>query len=71
MTAENARIILYGLLDGCPFTHEDDGCPIKEQRKLPDEQKRNWARSLPEEEVTSIVAQHEACFWKRMSLDKN
>ena len=65
MSVENARIILYGLLDSCPFTYDDD-CPIREQRRMPDEQKLDWARSLPEEEVTAIIEQHETCFWKRM-----
>jgi len=69
MNAENTRVILYGFLDGCPFTY-DDNCPIKEQRKMPEEQRRSWARNLSLEEINKIVEQHEKCFWQRMGLDK-
>jgi len=70
MSIENARIILYGLLDECPFYHEEN-CPIKDMRKEPDEKKKAWARSLPLETVNEIVEYHERCFWERMAKEKD
>ena len=61
MTAEDTRIILFGLLDGCPFEF-DENCPIKDIRRLPDKKKQAWARGLSLEEVDGIIAQQERCF---------
>lgn len=69
MSAENARVILFGLLDSCPFEY-DENCPIKDVRKQTEAKKHAWARSLSLKEVNEVVEQHERCFWERMEQDK-
>ena len=71
MSAENARIILYGLLDKCPFGVALDSCPLADMRQFPSEKKMKWARSLSPADVVEFVDEHERCFWNRMENDNN
>ena len=70
MSVENKRVILENLLDSCPFP-DDDNCPLRDMRSLPDEKKQAWTRSLVEEEVCEIIEQHERCFSRRQEIEND
>ena len=68
-SADRSRGLLFGLLANCIFSsgaHED--CPLWELRSsLSIEQKHEFVMGLSDEEVASILAQHDECYEKRLT----
>ena len=68
-SADRSRGLLFGLLANCIFSsgaHED--CPLWELHgSLSIEQKHEFVMGLSDEEVASILAQHDECYEKRLA----
>ena len=68
-SSDSSRALLFGLLVNCIFSNSAlEDCPLCELRKnLSIEKKHDYVMGLSEEEINSILAQHEECYEKRMS----
>jgi len=66
---DRPRALLFGLLVNCLFpTRTNESCPLWGLRKsLSIEEKHKYTMGLSNEEVNSILAQHEECYEKRLS----
>ena len=66
---DSSRALLFGLLTNCLFpTSTKEDCPVWELRhSLSIEKKFQYTMGLSDEEVISILAQHECCYEKRLS----
>ncbi|MFH1062010.1 MAG: hypothetical protein V1747_03895 [Candidatus Omnitrophota bacterium] len=65
MSGKSKKIILYGILDACPFVVEQD-CPLAQARKMDYGQKLAWASCLSDQEIDLIVDQHQRCYERRL-----
>jgi hypothetical protein len=65
---DSSRGLLFGLLVGCVFSEgAKESCPLSELRSsLSTEEKHGYVMGLSDEEVKSILVQHEECFEKRL-----
>ena len=65
---DRSRSLLFGLLVSCLFSEKaKDSCPLTQLRNsLSLEEKYDYVMGLSEEEVNSILEQHEECFEKRV-----
>jgi hypothetical protein len=63
------RGLLFGLLENCIFSAEaSESCPLSELRNsFSTEEKHGYVMGLSDEEVKSILVQHEECYEKRLS----
>ncbi len=68
-SSDKSRALLFGLLVNCLFpTSTKEDCPLWKLRdSLPIEKKYEYTMGLSDEEVKSILAQHECCYEKRLS----
>jgi hypothetical protein len=68
-SSDGSRALLFGLLANCLFpTSKKENCPLWELRNsLSIEKKHEYAMGLSDEEVKSILAQHECCYESRLS----
>jgi hypothetical protein len=66
---DSSRGLLFGLLANCIFsTAVEESCPLSELRiNLSIEEKHKYVMGLRDEEVKSILVQHEECYEKRLS----
>jgi hypothetical protein len=67
--SDKSRALLFGLLANCSFpTRTNEDCPLWELRNnLSIEEKHEYAMGLSDEEVKSILVQHEECYEKKLS----
>ena len=66
-----SRTLVLGLLVSCCFTECAEDCPLrKSHNDLSVEEKDEYAQGLSDEEIKSILVQHESCYEKRL-LDLN
>ena len=65
---DRSKTLLFGLLVNCTFSESvERDCPLRELRNnLSIENKHDYVMELSEEEVNSILVQHEECFEKRV-----
>ncbi len=63
------RGLLFGLLVNCILSAEaSESCPLSELRNgFSTEEKHGYVMGLSDEEVKSILVQHEECYEKRLS----
>jgi hypothetical protein len=68
-SSDKSRALLFGLLVNCLFpTNTKEDCPLWKLRdSLSIEKKHEYTMGLSDEEVKSILAQHECCYEKRLS----
>jgi hypothetical protein len=68
-SSDKSRALLFGLLVNCLFpTSTKEDCPLWKLRdSLSIEEKHEYTMGLSDEEVKSILAQHECCYEKRLS----
>jgi hypothetical protein len=68
-SSDSSRGLLFGLLANCIFsTGAKESCPLSELRiNLSIEEKHKYVMGLRDEEVKSILVQHEECYEKRLS----
>jgi len=68
-SSDRSRALLFGLLANCLFpTSKQEDCPLWELRNsLSIEKKHEYTMGLSDEEVKSILAQHEYCYENRLS----
>ena len=66
---DSSRGLLFGLLVNCIFSEgAKESCPLSELRSsLSTEEKHEYMMGLSDEEVKSILLQHEKCYEKRLS----
>ena len=66
---DSSRSLSFGLLVNCIFSDSaKESCPLSELRSsLSIEEKHEYAQGLSDEEIKSILAQHESCYEKRLS----
>ena len=66
---DSSRGLLFGLLANCIFSKgAGESCPLFELRSnLSIEEKHEYVMGLSNEEVTSILVQHEECYEERLS----
>jgi hypothetical protein len=66
---DRPRALLFGLLVNCLFpTKTNESCPLWRLRNsLSIEEKHKYTMGLSNEEVKSILVQHEECYEKRLS----
>ena len=66
---DRPRGLLFGLLVNCIFSEEaSESCPLSELRSsFSTEEKHGYVMGLSEEEVKSILVQHEECYGKMLS----
>ena len=66
---DSSRGLLFGLLVNCIFSAgAKESCPLTELRSsLSTEKKYEYVMGLSDEEVKSILLQHEECYEKRLS----
>jgi hypothetical protein len=66
---DRPRGLLFGLLVNCIFyAQASESCPLSELRNsFSTEEKHGYVMGLSDEEVKSILVQHEECYEKRMS----
>ena len=63
-----SRTLVLGLIVSCSFTTCADDCPLRKQHNdLSIGEKHKYAQGLSDEEIKSILAQHESCYEKRLS----
>jgi uncharacterized protein (UPF0179 family) len=66
-----SRTLVLGLLVSCRFTECAEDCPLRKlHNDLSIEEKDEYAQVLSDEEIKSILLQHESCYEKRL-LDLN
>ncbi len=65
---DRQRALLFGLLVNCIFSEgAKESCPLSELRSsLSTEDKHEYVMGLSDEEVKSILVQHEECYEKRL-----
>ena len=65
---DSSRGLLFGLLVNCIFSEgAKESCPLSELRSsLSTEEKYEYVMGLSDEEVKSILVQHEECYEKRL-----
>jgi hypothetical protein len=65
---DRQRALLFGLLVNCIFSEgPKESCPLSELRSnLSIEEKHKYVMGLSDEEVKSILVQHEECYEKRL-----
>ena len=65
---DSSRGLLFGLLVNCIFSEgAKESCPLSELRSsLSTEEKHEHVMGLSDEEVKSILLQHEECYEKRL-----
>ena len=65
---DSSRGLLFGLLVNCIFSAgAKENCPLTELRSsLSTEKKYEYVMGLSDEEVKSILLQHEECYEKRL-----
>jgi hypothetical protein len=63
------RGLLFGLLVNCIFSAEpSESCPLSELRSsFSNKEKYRYVMGLNDDEIKSILAQHEECYEKRLS----
>ncbi len=68
-SADRSRGLLFGLLVNCIFSKSAlESCPLGELRNnLSLDEKYDYVAELSDEEVKSILSQHEECYEKRLS----
>ena len=68
-SSDRSRALLFGLLANCLFpTSKKEDCPLWELRhSLSIEKKHEYTMGLSDEEVKSILAQHESCYENRLA----
>ena len=68
-SSERVRGLLFGLLVNCIFSAEaSESCPLSELRSsFSTEEKHGYVMGLSDDEVKSILVQHEECYEKRLS----
>ena len=68
-TADASRGFLFGLLVECIFSGGgNEKCPLQDLRSnLSIEEKHKFVLELSDDEVKSILLQHQVCFEKEMS----
>ena len=68
-SSDKSKALLFGLLVNCLFpTSTKEDCPLWKLRdSLSIEKKHEYTMGLSDEEVKSILAQHECCYEKRLS----
>ena len=66
---DSSRGLLFGLLVNCIFSEgAKESCPLSELRiSLSTEEKHEYVMGLSDEEVKSILVQHEECYEERLS----
>jgi len=66
---DSSRGLLFGLLVNCIFSEgAKESCPLSELRSsLSTEEKYEYVMGLSDEEVKSILVQHEECYEERLS----
>jgi hypothetical protein len=66
---DRPRGLLFGLLVNCIFSAEaSESCPLSElRRNFSTEEKHGYVMGLSDDEVKSILVQHEECYEKRLS----
>ncbi len=66
---DNSRGLLFGLLVNCIFSAgAKESSPLSELRSsLSTEEKHEYVMGLSDEEVKSILVQHEECYEERLS----
>ena len=66
---DSSRGLLFGLLVNCIFSEgAKEICPLSELRNsFSTEEKHGYVMGLSDEEVKSIIVQHEECYEKRLS----
>ena len=67
---DRSRGLLFGLLTNCIFsTGAEESCPLSAFRiNLSIEEKHKYVMGLRDEEVKSILVQHECCYEERLSV---
>ena len=70
---DTSRALLFGLLASCIFSKEiNENCPLSELRiNLSVEEKHEFVMDLSDEEIKSILVQHDECYEKRLSSIKH
>ena len=68
-SSDSSRGLLFGLLANCIFsTGASEDCPLWDLRNsLTIEQKHEFVMGLTDQEVSSILTQHEECYETRLS----
>lgn len=68
-SSDSSRGLLFGLLTNCIFSSgARKDCPLWDLRNnLTIEQKHKYVMGLSDEEVKTILKQHEECYEKRLS----
>ena len=66
---DSSRGLLFGLLANCIFsTGARESCPLSELRSnFSIDEKHKYVMGLSDEEVKSLLVQHEECYEKRLS----
>jgi len=69
---DSSRGLLFGLLVNCIFSEgAKETCPLSKLRlNLSTEDKYTYVMGLDDEEVKSILLQHDECYEKRLSMSK-
>jgi hypothetical protein len=65
MELEYHKLLLKGLLTGCPMGMALNGCQIKEFRKMSWEKRIKTIDDMIDEKVVFIINSHKACFLAR------
>ena len=63
-----SRTLVLGFIVSCRFTECAEDCSLrKPHNDLSIEEKDKYAQGLSDEEIKSILVQHESCYEKRLS----
>lgn len=69
--ALNEKIMLKGLVVGCPMGSPLSDCPLNGLRSVPLNRLNSMVDGLPEETVTNFFKVHTQCFESRLKELKN
>jgi hypothetical protein len=66
---DTSRALLFGLLGNCIFSPGiNESCPLSELRiNLSNEEKYEYVMGLSDEEIKTILVQHDECYERRLS----
>ena len=60
-----ARVLVVGLVVGCPYEANPADCALHEIRQRPLKERVEWTRQLTEEQIQNIIDIHKKCLARK------
>ena len=60
-----ARVLVVGLLVGCPYEAKPADCALHEIRQRPLKERVEWSKQLTDEQIQDIIEIHKKCLARK------